>query len=102
MRRVRLSKTFGVEAEALLEQGVARFGFAVIEQKRNLIRKTIEQYLALYPRRPVDPILGIWSYPVTDTPFVLIYDFDDAELRIHLMIHERADRTLIDLSTVDW
>ena len=102
MRRVRLSKTFAIEAEALLEQGIERFGDIVVEEKRNRIKTTIEQHLALHPRRPVDPILGIWPYPVTDTPFVLIYDFDDTELRIHLIIHESADRRLIDLSTVAW
>ena len=35
---------------------------------------------------------------VAKTPFVLLYD--DAELRIHMIIHASADRTPIDLSRV--
>ena len=102
MRRIRVSRTYQNELERLLEQGIARFGLALVEQKRDLINDTIELFLAHHPRRPVDPALGIWSYPVTDAPFVLLYDFDDDELRIHLIIHESADRTLIDLSTIEW
>ena len=102
MRRIRLSRTYQHELEELLEQGIPRFGLAVVEQKRDLVNDTIEQFLARHPRRPVDPVLGIWSYPVTDAPFVLLYDFDDHELRIHLIIHESADRTLIDLATIEW
>ena len=86
----------------MLEQGIPRFGLDVVEQKRNLIKSTIEQFLTRHPVRPVDPILGIWAYPLTGTPFVLLYDFNDAELRIHLIIHAGADRRLVDLSTVEW
>jgi hypothetical protein len=31
-----------------------------------------------------------------------LYDCDEADLRIHLIVHERADRTSIDLSVVSW
>ncbi len=102
MRRIRLSKTFTAEGEKLLEQGVPRFGERVVEEKRNLITRTIEQHLAYFPRRTVDPILGICAYPITGAPFVLLYDYDDEELRVHLIIHASADRSLINLSTVEW
>ncbi len=101
MRSIRLSRTFLSEADALLEQGLSRFGARVVENKRDRIRSTIE-HLARNPRRPKDRYLDIWSYEVTGAPFVLLYDFDDDDLRVHLIVHASADRTLIDLSTVEW
>ena len=101
MRQIRLSKTFMSEAEDLLEQGFPRFGPLVVEEKRNLIKSTIN-HLAMHPRRPKDRFLDIWSYTVTGAPFVLLYDFDDTELRVHLIVHAAADRTLIDLLSVEW
>lgn len=96
-----MSKTFAVEAETLLDQGIERFGVPVVEKKRQQIVRTIE-YLARHPRRPKDRLLDIWSYSVTGAPFVLLYDFDDDELRVHLIVHAAADRTEIDLSLVEW
>lgn len=101
MRRVRYSKTFGKEFEALLSQGLKRFSLAVVRSKRQKVKTTVHQVLARHPVRPVDPILGTCAYEVTDTPFVLLYDFDD-ELRIHLVLHKNADRTKIDLSKIVW
>ena len=101
MRSIRLSKTFLSEAEVLLEQGIARFGPIVIEEKRDQIKNTID-FLTRHPKREKDRYLDIWSYSVTGAPFVLLYDFDDGELRVHLIVHAAADRTLIDLSTVEW
>ena len=74
MRRIRVSRTYEHELEELLAQGLPRFGVAVVERKRDLVNDIIEQFLAVHPVRAVDPILGIWSYPVTVTgaPFVLL------------------------------
>lgn len=101
-RRVRVSKTYQDELEKLLEQGIPRFGLEVVGEKRDRVNHTIEHYLASHPRRPKDRYLDIWSYEVTGAPFVLLYDFDDNELRVHLIIHASADRMLIDLSKVEW
>ncbi len=102
MRRVRLSKTFAEEAERLLEQGLDRFGEALVAEKHLRIKQTIENHLAYHPRRPKDRFVDIWSYEVTGAPFVLLYDYDDTELRIHLIVHKGADRRLIDLSAIEW
>ena len=85
-----------------MAHGVPRFGPAVVAQKRAAVLNTIRNFLARHPVRPVDPIIGIYAYPVTGVPFVILYDYDDAELRIHLVIHASADRTLVDLGTVVW
>jgi hypothetical protein len=50
----------------------------------------------------MDDDIGLHTYHVARTPFVVAYDFDDAELRLHLIFHEHADRTKIDPKTVVW
>ena len=102
MRSIKYSKTFFDEFAELLAQGIDRFGAKVVAQKRALVLDTIKDFLAHHPVRPIDPDLGICAYPITGAPFVVIYDYDDNELRVHLVIHAKADRRLIDLSTVVW
>ena len=102
MRSFRLSRTFNDELVELLGQGLPRFGASVVADKQALVFDTIETYLVHFPARPVDPVLGLCACSVGKTPFVLLYDYDDIELRVHLVIHESADRTLIDLAAVVW
>ena len=102
MRTIRLSRSFSDELANLLKQGRPKFGARVVAEKRALVFRAIETTLAQFPIRPVDPILGICAYFVRRTPFVVLYDYDDDELRIHLVIHASADRTQIDLSAVVW
>ncbi len=102
MRDLRYSKSFHIEFAALLAQGSLRFGRRVVKEKQAKVVDVIENILVPHPKRPIDPVLGICAYHVAKTPFVVLYDFDDSELRVHLIIHAKADRTLIDLSTVVW
>ena len=102
MRSIRYSRTFHDELADLLDQAIDRFGATGVAQKRDEVFRTIEGYLAHFPIRSIDPVLGICTCPVKTAPFVLLDDHDDTELRIHLVIHERADRTLVDLSVVVW
>ena len=102
MRRVRRSRTFVQSFQALLEQGVPKFGLRVVQEKRAAVEEAITNFLVLYPKRPIDPEIGLFTYPVSGTPFLLIYDFDDDELRIHLIVHARSDRGRIDLDTIEW
>lgn len=102
MRSVRYSHSFFEEFATLLEQGIAPFGPAVVAEKRDRVLRTITEHLANFPVRPIDPDVGKCTCTVTNTPFVLIYDYDDVEVRIHLIVHGRADRTALDLSKVRW
>ena len=102
MRSIRYSQSFYEELATLLEQGIDRFGPAVVAQKRADVLGTIKDYLAHHPRRPVDDVLGICAYQVRTVPFVILYDYDDSELRVHLVIHASADRTQVDLGAVVW
>jgi hypothetical protein len=62
------------------------FGAAVAERTLARIDHTIEQHLARYPKKSFDDRLGVYVYAVLHTPFVLIYDFDDEEIRVHLIL----------------
>ena len=103
MRLIRVSLTFNDQLNDLLEYGELRFGRALVEEKKARVYSTIRKHLAFFPASRVrDPELGLHFYPVTGTPFVLVYDYDDAELRIHFVLHKRADRSQIDPADVDW
>jgi hypothetical protein len=66
-------------------------------------RSTITGHLATFPLTGhIEPEHGLYIYSVRRSPFVLLYDFDDAELRIHMVVHKGADRTTVDPSTVEW
>jgi mRNA-degrading endonuclease RelE of RelBE toxin-antitoxin system len=103
MRQVRISKTFIVQLDDLLAQGEAKFGTRVTDEKLERVYATINRHLVNFPatKRP-DKRLKLHLYPVTKTPFVIAYDFDDDELRVHFVLHASADRRLIDPGDVDW
>lgn len=102
MRRIRLTRTFFAQLHDLLEQGYPRFGERVVVEKRELVFELIERHLARYPRIPRDPRHGYCVYPVRKTPFVLVYDFDDDELRVLFIFHKSSDLSAADLSKVEW
>lgn len=103
MRTVRLSKTFERQFADLLDYGEQRFGRAVAEAAKARVDRTLRTFLAAYPAaKAVDPKLGLTRYPVARTPFVLVYDFDDAELRVHFIFHKHADLDQLDRESVEW
>lgn len=103
MRRIRRSATFVQEFQALPEQGLPIFGYRVVTEKRDRVEKFVTGFLAEHPAagRP-DPDIGLYTYPASRTPFVLVYEFDDDELRLHIIIHRHADRTRIDMAAIEW
>ena len=48
--------------------------------------------------------LGLVVYPVSDTPFIVLYDFDAEELRVHFILRQGAGDRLDDLdpSLIEW
>ena len=101
-RRVRRSRNYLESFQNLLEQGLPKYGVRVVEAKRAIVDRLITEFLSRHPRRPIDPVLGLYTYPVSGTPFLLIYDFDDDELRLHLVVHVGMERSGIDLSDIQW
>jgi len=103
MRVVRLSITFNDQLNELLAQGEDMFGIAVAEQKKSAVYSTIKTFLARHPNaKPAHPALGLRAYPISRTPFIVLYDFDDREVRIHFIVHRHSDLGEIDLSKVEW
>jgi len=102
MRRVRVSKTFVNQLNALLGHGFPRFGARVITDKRERVFDVINNRLAHFPKIPADPALGLCVYPVAKTPFKLIYDFDDDELRVHFVFHVGASLDDLDPQSAEW
>ena len=102
MRRVRLSKTFLDQLDTLLEQGYPRVGERVIVEKRDRVYDVITNHIASYPRIPIDLDLGMCVFAVSKTPFVLIYDYDDVELRVHFILHGGMDRSHFDPTNAEW
>ena len=103
MRDVRLSVTFNDQLNELLARGEDRFGAAVADEKRRKVYSTIRTFLASHPgsKRP-DSRLGLVVYPITDTPFIILYDFDDAELRVHFIFLCGADFVDLDPRSAEW
>jgi plasmid stabilization system protein ParE len=90
MRRVVRSQTYVVQLKELLDQGVERFGVDPVEAKLRRIDHTLEVVLARHPKiKPVDAALQLRLYPITDTPFVILYDFTETELRLRVRYNVR-------------
>ena len=102
MRRVRLSSTFRDQLDELIAQGFPKFGERVVAEKRDLVLDLINGHLARHPLRPRHPQHGMCVYSVSKTPFVLIYDYDDEELRVLFIFHGADDLRRIDVRTVAW
>lgn len=103
MRTIRVSRSYLAALHELLAYGEARFGSIVVDDKRARVERTIAHILRDYPGiGRFEANLGVYSHPVARTPFVLLYDFDDAELRLHLIVHGRADRSRIAIDDIEW
>ena len=86
----------------MIEQGYPRFGERAVTEKRDLVFEVIHHHLVMYPRTSRDPQLGLCVYAVSKTPFVLLYDYDDVELRILFVVHKRADLRQLDPTSAEW
>ena len=102
MRHVVRSRTYLAHLKDFMERGAEQFGVSVAERTLGRIDCAIEQVLANHPMRLFDKRLGLSVYFISRTPFTLLYDFDEIELRVHFIVPARADRTRIDPATVEW
>ncbi len=103
MRAVRYAQSAERALYKLLEQGAERFGVAVADEKRRLLLSCVRGYLAINPHHGLTtPGAPFRHYPVDDTPFVVIYEYDDAEIRVLFITHKRADRRKLDPRDLEW
>lgn len=103
MRRIVRSRTYVAQLKTLLDQGIERYGITLVEKKLAQLDHTLLDFLASFPKaKQPDSRLGLRVYPVSDTPFVVIYDFTDTELRVHFVFHKNASLEDIDPTTTEW
>lgn len=103
MRTVRFSKTFANAFDAHIADGEQEFGPDVARQKRRIVTSTITGFLARHPEtKQIHPSLGLVVYPIAKTPFFILYDFDDAELRVHFVFIKGKPLNDIDPASVEW
>jgi plasmid stabilization system protein ParE len=102
-RAVKLSKTFNDQLVDHIDYGEQRFGTRVAEQKKEKVLATIEGVLARTPavKRP-HPTLGLVVYPITGTPFIVLYDFTETKLRVHFILHKNASLEDLDPKSAQW
>lgn len=87
----------------MLEQGAEKFGTEVAEAKRLLLLNCLRAYLAERPHNGLRTAgVAFRHYPVSKTPFVIVYEYDDAELRVLFITQKRADRRKLDAHDVEW
>ena len=102
-RRIVLSRTARELFNVMLAQGAEKFGINVADAKRRSVIETLETYLAENPHHGlIDRRLQLRHFHVSKTPFVIVYEYDDLELRVMFILHQRADRSRLDRSDVEW
>ena len=103
MRLVVRSRTSTTQLQMLLEQGAEKFGTRVALEKLARLDDTLDHFLAVHPdAKPAQPEIGLRVYPITGTPFVVIYDFDADEERVHFIFHRAAGLCDLDPASVEW
>jgi plasmid stabilization system protein ParE len=103
MRPVRYAQSAEAAFQTLLAEGAAKFGLAVADEKRRLLQACVRTYLAEYPHHGLrTPGQTFRHYPVSDTPFTVVFEYDDAELRVLFIVHQRADQRRLDRVDVTW
>lgn len=103
MRTVKLSKTFNDQLIDYIEFGEQQYGARVAEDKKRRVLSTIRTTLAASPSlKRRDPALDLVVYPITGTPFFIVYDYDDSELRVHFVFINGKPLTEIDPASAEW
>lgn len=105
LRRVVYARTFREQLARFIEQGERRYGARLAEEKEHLVLDFIDTTLARSPGlKPRHPALGLVFYPVSRTPFIVVYDHDDQEVRVMACLLQGAGERIddFDAGTVDW
>lgn len=102
MRSIRTSRTYSEQLADYIDSGEQKYGRAKANEKRKKVVEAI-RFLARNPRlKRRHPDLGLVVYPVSGTPFLLVYDYDDTELRILFVFIKGKPLDTIDPSDVEW
>jgi hypothetical protein len=103
MRSIRLSKTFDEQLIDYIDEGARKYGDRLANEKKAIVYRTIERLLAPNPAiKRHNPELGLVVYPISGTPFFVLYDYDDAELRVHFIFIKGKPLGTIDPASAEW
>jgi plasmid stabilization system protein ParE len=104
MRTVRFSVAAENNLTAMLADGAAHYSQSFLEAQRSRVYATILRTIAPFPdMRPQNHHFdGLRLLSIKHTPFTVVYDFDDAEVRILQVLHRRAAMTRARLSNIEW
>ena len=103
MRSLRLSNTFIDELHALLAAGISDYGAELVGKKYNKIYDVINDVLLPFPEgKRMNPELSVHAFPVSSTPFVVFYEFDDVEVRILSIWPSKSDIRQFDVRRIQW
>jgi hypothetical protein len=103
MRTVRYARSAEAAFQILLAQGAAKFSVDVVDEKRLLLRTCVGNYLAEYPHHGLrTPGKTFRHYPVDNTPYTVVFDYDEVELRELFIVHQSADRRRPEVFDVQW
>jgi hypothetical protein len=104
-RRVTYSRTFREQLGSFIEQGELKHGARIAEEKERLVLDFIDTTLSRTPAlKQRDAKLSFVVYPVSNTPFIVIYDFDDEEVRVVTCLLKGVGNRLDDFDpkSVKW
>jgi plasmid stabilization system protein ParE len=103
MRSIIYSKTFEEQLLDYLEHGARTFGKAVAIDKQNRIYTTLKNVIAPNPGlKRHDPSLGLVVYPISKTPFFVLYDYDETQVRVHFIFIKGKPLNDIDTAIAEW
>ena len=104
-RKVMYSKTFIERLLDFTDRGEQAYGERLAQEKKRLVFRLLDDTIAATPAiKQRHPQLGLVVYPVSHTPFIVIYDFDDEEVRVLTCLLKGAGNRLDDFdpASVEW
>ena len=104
-RKVVYSKTFIEQLLNFTDRGEQAYGKRLAQEKKRLVFSLLDDTIAATPAiKARHPRLGLVVYPVSNTPFIVIYDFDDEEVRVLMCLLKGAGTRLdhFDPASVEW
>jgi plasmid stabilization system protein ParE len=102
MRSIRFSKTFDDQLIDYIDAGVRKYGDRLANDKKAIVYRTIERLAQTPAIKRHDPELGLVVYPISRTPFFVLYDYDDTELRVHFIFIKGKPLGTIDPADAEW
>ena len=70
---------------------------------RAVVYSTIRNVIADYPGlKRHDPALGLVVYSIDETPFFILYEYDDVQRRVHFVFISGKPLSQIDPTVVEW